>query len=276
MTDPETVPDSLPVDRAFVRRVLLISAGVAALGLIIALGFYFQQFSGGLSEAQDLWGQFGDYLGGVLGPLFSLMALFALLITAWIQFKNVTLTSEELDQSVESLQEQTSVLQRQNFENTFFHLLELHNTVVNDTVYQDKEGRAAFESLFKDSWQDIYNRHPKSNYSDERAQIHAVWNEFFETNQQQLGHYFRLLYNVVKFIDNSPIDERQRYVNIVRAQLSTYELGLLFYNCLGPDGEEKFKPLAEKYALFEDIEENVIKDVSHKRKGYEDGAFSES
>ena len=44
-------------------------------------------------------------------------------------------------------------------------------------------------------------------------------------------------YNIIKFIDNNaPKKEAKMYSNLVRAQLSTNELSLIFYNCLSEEG----------------------------------------
>ncbi len=78
-------------------------------------------------------------------------------------------------------------------------------------------------------------------------------------------HYFRHLYQIVKFIDNSKfldksdeIEERYKYTSILRATLSPYELIWLFYNCISLYGNQKFKPLIEKYSLLKNIREDLL------------------
>ncbi|MBK8344630.1 MAG: hypothetical protein IPL12_15845 [Bacteroidetes bacterium] len=43
-----------------------------------------------------------------------------------------------------------------------------------------------------------------------------------------MGHYFRNLYHIIKYIDNSNIENKRTYTNFVRAQLSSHELALIF------------------------------------------------
>lgn len=45
-----------------------------------------------------------------------------------------------------------------------------------------------------------------------------------------VGHYFRGLYQILKFIDDCelPDSEKEKYSRILRAQLSTDEIALLF------------------------------------------------
>ena len=74
-------------------------------------------------------------------------------------------------------------------------------------------------------------------------------------------HYFRHLYRIYKFVDTSCLiedDERYEYTCIIRSQLSEYELVMLFYNCLTPNGREKFKPLIEKYSVFKNLRYELL------------------
>ncbi len=69
---------------------------------------------------------------------------------------------------------------------------------------------------------------------------------------------------------------KRRYTSIVRAQLSQYELALLFYNCVTRFGEsEDFKPLVEKYGLLENFNNDDLIDQEHL-KFFEDGAYKDS
>ena len=89
------------------------------------------------------------------------------------------------------------------------------------------------------------------------------YKKFFINHQSELGHYFRMLYHIIKFIDASEINDKKRYTNFVRAQLSSYELVLLFYNGLSKFGREKFKPLIENYSLLKNMDESLVFSNSH-------------
>ena len=57
----------------------------------------------------------------------------------------------------------------------------------------------------------------------------------------------------------------------MRAQLSSPELALIFYNCLSDLGKN-FKPLIEEFALFDNLDEKLLFDKKHK-DFYEATAF---
>jgi hypothetical protein len=87
-----------------------------------------------------------------------------------------------------------------------------------------------------------------------------------------IEHYFRYLYRVLLFVDESThldnkgtIDERYKYISILRSTLTTYELIFIFYNGLSYNGK-KLKPLLEKYSLLKNI--NTTKMVNSKNTFY--------
>ena len=94
-------------------------------------------------------------------------------------------------------------------------------------------------------------------------------------HQADTGHYFRNLYNIMKFIKNSTITNKKLYTNIIRAQLSSYELVLLFYNCLSEVGNQKFKPLVEEFALLKNMDFKDLIDPEHEHL-YESSAYAPS
>ena len=81
---------------------------------ISVIVLYFFIFRGGLSASQEVWGQFGDYMGGVLNPLLALMALLALLRTIVIQSEELKLSRTELSETRKEMQQarQQAVLTR--------------------------------------------------------------------------------------------------------------------------------------------------------------------
>lgn len=80
----------------------------------------------------------------------------------------------------------------------------------------------------------------------------------FNGNQSRLSHYFRHLFQTVKYVDNSKIltsEEKYFYVKTLRAQLSIHEQLILFYNSLSVLGKDwtKDPDLITKYKLIKNI-----------------------
>jgi Putative phage abortive infection protein len=232
----------------------LAYTGVAFAIAVIAV--YVWQFNGPLSKEPDKWGQFGDYVGGLLNPTFSLLALLALLATLGLQIRELQLSVKELRNSATALTKQNETLRLQAFEGTFFQLLRLHNDIVSSMELPNLslKGRACFQYYLSDLEGQLINR---SAIETHEAFL-QYYDLFYTEHQAALGHYFRLLYNIIKLVDRTDNIDRHFYTNIVRAQLSSAELKMLFYNCLSSFGREKFKPLIERYALLKTIPDTSV------------------
>ena len=237
---------------------------LGALATIVASYFYIEMFGTALSEKHAVWAQFGEYMGGVLGPAFAFLALMALLITLQLQYKELSISSSELHNSASALSQQSESLELQNFENRFFNMLNLHHTIVNGIDLRGKDG-AIIQG--RDCLRVFYNRLNRElgfvkrlNNPSYGEGILQRYEQFYRENGHELSHYFRHLYRIFKYIENSDIDDKRDYSGILRAQLSNHELGLLYYNGLSHHGE-KLKPLAEKYALFENMEIELLNDA---------------
>jgi hypothetical protein len=99
--------------------IIALTAGtVATAAYLLNFGFI-------PSDAQDVWGQFGDFLGGLLNPLVALFALYMLSVTLRIQRRELRATHDELKASRLIADVQRKVMQRQLFESQFFNVIPL-------------------------------------------------------------------------------------------------------------------------------------------------------
>lgn len=163
---------------------------------------------------------------------------------------------------------------RQGFENKFFQLLRFHHDIVDairakphgPATVAPVSGRSAFPTLYG-----YFVSHYASEYrKNPQAPVDGLANEaylsFYKFHQDCLGHYFRNLYHLIKFVDRASVhpDEKDFYTHLVRAQLSSDELLLLFYNCHSSLGKQKFYPLIVNYALLKNMSQDDL--VSQRLK----------
>lgn len=80
-------------------KVLSWVVGAALAFMALAYVMYFSRFHGGFSEKQDVWGQFGDFIGGTVNPLLSFLSLIALVFTVVLQTRQLEHSREELANS---------------------------------------------------------------------------------------------------------------------------------------------------------------------------------
>jgi hypothetical protein len=236
------------------RLTTLAYIGIAVSVFVVFA--YIWQFGGPLANDQDKWAQFGDYVGGLLNPTFSLLALLGLLATLGLQIRELRLSVKELRNSAEALTKQNETLRQQTFEGTFFQSLRLHNDIVAsmEVIKRSLKGRACFQHYLDELEGRLIN-----NDAIEKYEVFIpFYGIFFRENQAALGHYFRLLHNIVKLVKRTDNIDQRFYTNLIRAQLSSAELKLIFYNCLSEFGSEKFKPLVEEFALLKTLPDTAI------------------
>jgi len=99
--------------------------------------------------------------------------------------------------------------------------------------------------------------------------------KFFGGHQYHLGHYYRHLFQTVKYIDGQSSwlltqTKKEEYIKTLRAQMSNYEQALLFIDSLSYLGRnwgynEGHIDLITKYELIKNIPEFFIPEMKpHK------------
>lgn len=217
-------------------------------------------------------GTFGDMFGAV-NSLFSGLAFSGIIITILLQRQELAFQREELAHTREEIRGQKEQMELQNetlniqrFENTFFSMVRLFSeqTETLKTKWGENEiyGKDCFR-IFKMSLQRRHMQNSNNKQEDLPTSIDVLYEKFYANYHVMLGHYFRTLYNIVKFVDQSSVNNKNFYINLVRAQLSSNELFILFYNCNSKHGSSKFKPLIEKYALLKALPMDYLLNPEH-------------
>lgn len=235
-------------------------------------------FKGTWTEKSD----FGEMFGGI-NALFSAFAFAGLIFTILLQREDLELQREELRQTrdelkgqKEQLAAQSATFKQQTFDSIFFQLLSIHLQLTENIRLRDSgrevEGRECFGvilSALRNEYHDVFVREKKA---DEMRSAVIAYERVYRGNQARCGHYFRTLYNIFKFVKKSDVEDKKFYTNLVRAQLSSNELALLFYNCASPWGSVKFKPLIEEYGVLKQLDKGLLLDAKHEGL-YQPSAF---
>lgn len=241
-----------------------------------------------LPYSKEARGTFGDQFGAV-NALFSGLAFAGLIYTIMLQRKDLKLQRQdlklqrkELELTRKEMEEQTAEFEKQNetlkiqrFENTFFNMLSQFQEVVNSLYVKYKRNSEDLEALGREVFRASFERMPI--YVDipsgnrEYQRIYGMVNVIENTGMEgyckadvptYFDHYFRLLYRILKFVKDSPLittfDEEYEYTSMLRAVLSRYELVWLYYNGLSDYGNEKLKPLIERYAMLKSLRNDLL------------------
>lgn len=230
---------------------------IVGFAFISVIAFYCIKFNTewfSFSNNKEDWGLFGDYIGGILNPIIAFMALIALLCTIKIQ-------KQELADTRAVLREQEATNKKQNFESTFFALFKGHNQVLK-VLSEDNTNRTGRDS-------DCKYVH-KVCFSKVQTSLAKSKEKLLKDNKF-IGHYFRLLYQLLKLVATKhpgsqitlecTLDELKNikvtpeekfYSSLVRSVLGYEITQLLAVYCYSEnDTFSKFKQLVIRYQFFE-------------------------
>ncbi|MGJ3194709.1 putative phage abortive infection protein [Peribacillus frigoritolerans] len=241
-------------------------------------------------------GTIGDFFGGTTVGLLSLASIFFIIHTITIQGEELRLTRDEFITG-------NTTAKVQQMDNAFFNMLSLHHQIVNNIkITKDHEpytGREAIENLndfYHDNFakQLFFKDNPEKGlrawlsgvtqkeyiykiFGNEdtitQEDLDEYYKDFHDKFGNDIGHYMRFNYRIVKFIVNNVandeneqkrifketgretiIGDRRYYFGMLRAQWSNAEFELILINSLYTKNK-KFKDLILKYDVL-DIKES--------------------
>lgn len=255
---------------------LALMAAATALFTVIFF-FVLRFFSTSLSNDVAHWGQFGDYVGGLMNPVVAILTL----IGVWT---GVSIQRKELKETKNTLQRQLEI-------DIFFRQLQLHQSLVENLEFENQNGRKIFKTIstaiwnrsssrssveaavalvFKDlDWTSLNDIPIQSPNTIQYLPAHLRYvhdfikcyeegilksSSFYDSNARDivwtvesvLGHFFRSVYSMLQSIQESKLmDEREKnnLVESLRAQISEDEFVLLAANCCTRRGR-KFRARA--------------------------------
>lgn len=209
-------------------------------------------------------GTFGDS-AGLLNALFSSLAFGGVILTIiWQVSENSRQRKDE---------------HRIQFENVFFNMTGTLEEIVSELKVEYEKAPSLSATMRSSAWGvGTPAAAPAPKAADEHEYItgRAVFKYLYEDKPLPLmkviekegiegferemygvlDNYFRYLYRILKYIDESKLinaQEKYEYAGLLRAHLSYMELIMVYYNCLSEYGCEKFKPLVERYHLLKNI-----------------------
>lgn len=222
------------------KKLPYLTAMLMIIVLLLPLIMYCYNFRElDLSSSTTDWGTFGDYIGGSIGSVITLIGFIYIYKTYKSQVANYYISG---------------------FENTFFKMIEFHHKIIDGLQFtlkgSESTGRKALYNYalhIVRYYNDLFSSTPNNDqYFDIiKNEIIAKYSSLYENFVFQIGHYFRHLYHIFKFINESnlSVDDKMKYAKILRAQLSTEELLLVGINGMTEYGI-KFKSLIEDYSLL--------------------------
>ncbi|WP_313401736.1 hypothetical protein [Stenotrophomonas sp.] len=199
------------------HKILITSAAVVFL-IVAASFFILYHFDIDLTGTN--LGQIGDFIGGILNPAFSFLALIAILFSISVQEK-------ELTDSINSLQRQEAILQTQAFESSFFNLLTLLRNRRQEIRSVEVRGK---EHNYADAFGLTVLRKRKELSVLTKFQAHrrakVIMKEMTKDSGDTLIKHFSL---IVTTVNSAPLTEKQRlhYLRIAKSDFTHAEICML-------------------------------------------------
>ncbi len=216
----------------------------------------------------NLFGTFGDFVGGILGTIFALLG--TLMVVRTFRYQQ-SVTRDNRNQ-----------LETQRLNDLFFELIKLYQTEVKELCGQISQVRSYKQNedvpqSDKDTNKKMTVEKTEISYNDKdffdyekrrlqngfrnRKSFHANSREalkyymlFYIENRAKIAAYFRTIYRIYDLIDSSKLDEetKKNYLKIMRAQLTESELFFIRYNAMSYYGAN-FVKYINKYHILKHL-----------------------
>jgi len=282
----EDEQSSIPFERI---AMYLIWIGIAII-VVITSGYILYK-----SDLIQYAGDYGQFVGGLTGSFWALAGVMLFYEALKYQRTEMKMQRHELElqrfvqiQQNDLFKQQNQLVEIQTFEGTLFNLINLLNQIDDNVELEvreiGKDGKTSANKIIgRDCFYDYYNLYKKIfNYSFENIHydnfnpdslklvVEYSFRLFYEEHQTTLGHYFRTLTNLLRFIDKIVIKNKTFYMELILSQLSNYELAMLHFIGLS----EKFndlKPMIENFGLLCDVPNDELIELT--RDLYHEKAF---
>jgi hypothetical protein len=121
------------------NSLIIAAAGLALFIIFVVAAPYVATFGTSLSSDPSVWGQFGDYFGGLLNPTFAVLAFFGLLWSISSQQRESRAAAKELSEQTELTRQELKNSREDRLSEELLHvirdiddrLMELLNTDIS-------------------------------------------------------------------------------------------------------------------------------------------------
>jgi len=206
------------------------------------------------------WGEVGE-VGTAIGTALLAVATVYL----WKEAKKQLTRAKEFIEKYTSAVDDTALFNRiQSAENIVMKQIELHYKILENIKKNDTSSRGIFQNIYNALGR-IYSLDTEyyNNDAEGRMQkIGVAYSELYRKYGHLLGHYYRNLYRIFRKIEETDIKgfDKNMYIKLVRAQLSEFEILLLFCNCIwmSENNDPKFMSLVEDYGLLKGMNYDLL------------------
>lgn len=241
----------------------------------------------------------GEYFGGISVGLLTFASVILVTAAIVMQKEELALQRKELEETRHEFKTGNDTAKIQQIDNAFYNMLSLHHQIVNNikiTIIRDTfSGREAISKVKEElentlaynqynekdenpSVKNWLDRRVKKRYSDEifnvfdsidQAELDKAYSDIHKKYGNQIGHYMRNNYRIVKFIVTNVANDKEEkeqilqstgrepvigdkryYFGMLRSQWSNDEFELILINSLFKENQ-KFKNLIIQHDVLD-------------------------
>jgi len=237
-----------------------------------------------------IWVSNGNEIGdsfGAVNALFSGLALAGIILTILmqkdelkLQRRELELTRYEMEMTRKEFVTQNQTMKLQQFENTFFQMLNMFYQSTEKLKYRNLDDRYVGKEIFE-----VYNKNMDfliRNKAEENINIEIFnrgeYNPKVEKEILILGgedilscinevqgwynnaiySYYTTFITILKLIRNSQVDNKIFYASILQSNLSVKEKIVIFYKCISEDEFNEFNVLVEELNILGDLSAEIF------------------
>lgn len=212
----------------------------------------------------------GEFLGGTVGSIWALAGVILFFLALIYQKHELVLQREELKESRKIMESQSKTIAIQQFENTFFQLLNFHINATNNIRESLKgaNGKSInpFQAILKDFKKEVatLKRRKKDDSGGytliDDDSFEVCFKTVFEGYKNTFQHYLENYRSLVLLVEDKSHDP-EFYFTILKSHFTEQEVLVQFYYTLLFAKDEKLKKTAEKYNLFQKLNIRVISEI---------------
>ena len=251
---------------------------IAALGTGVLAWVYWGSWNIHHHANAGELGQLGDFFGGLLNPLVSILTLFVAISVWRLQKDELELTRNELAQTKLALEEQAKTAEQQRQEQRFFDFLNIYRSTVDSIQFEMESNTGSVISLQGKRAFRLLTTDQSGNPMRELSQYfsNGEWDRYFardlsglkaeiwDSTSPVLDHYFRAIFSILRESEPTLGEDCWRYTKLLRAQLSRDEVNLIAMNLLYDEEGKKMRKLVARYGILKHMP------ASHLRTFVED------
>lgn len=220
--------------------ILWVLIVICILLTVGSVGFYIMTYlDHTISDDPIYFGVFGDYIGGVVGTILTLLSVGLLYLTYTSQ--------------MQIAYKQNNLTTHQQFEETFFELLNSLQLITKDTYHELND---VYQKLKQSSEEFEYedNLLSRENICILQQRVNDMFYDVYYPNRLKIGVYFRNLCHVMQFIEQSQEQDKLKYFQILQAHMCDQELLVLFFYSISQLGKKSIYPMIDKWKFLNVLE----------------------